>query len=68
MKISSGSVLGPSQPPVPDSGALDKNNLVVSGPTESGGGSQAINFGNDAMSGQILAVSPPRLTVRAARI
>ncbi|MFB6324868.1 hypothetical protein ACE8EZ_01960 [Pantoea deleyi] len=51
MKISSGSVLGPGQPPVPDSGALDKNNLAVSGPTESGGGSQAINFGNDAMSG-----------------
>ncbi|WP_242281321.1 hypothetical protein [Pantoea deleyi] len=51
MKISSGSVLGPSQPPVPDSGALDKNNLAVSGPTESGGGSQAINFDNDAMIG-----------------
>lgn len=28
MKISSGSVLGSSQPPVPDSGALDKTTLL----------------------------------------
>ncbi|MCX3310432.1 lytic transglycosylase domain-containing protein [Pantoea vagans] len=51
MNISSGSVFGPMQPQVPDSGALDEKNVAAFSPTASGGGSQAINFGNDAMSG-----------------
>ena len=51
MNISSGSVFAPLQPQMPDFSALDEKNVASFSPTDFAGGSQAINFGNDAMSG-----------------
>ncbi|HBV92666.1 MAG TPA: lytic transglycosylase domain-containing protein [Pantoea sp.] len=51
MNISSGSVFGPIQLQMPDFSALDEKNIAAFGPSDAGGSSQAINFGNDAMSG-----------------
>ncbi|SFN42711.1 Transglycosylase SLT domain-containing protein [Candidatus Pantoea varia] len=51
MTISSGSVFGPIQPQLPDFSALDEKNLASFSPSDSGGSGQAINFGNDALSG-----------------
>lgn len=51
MNISSGSVFGPIQPQMPDFSALNEKNFASFSPTDFAGGSQAINFGNDAMSG-----------------
>lgn len=51
MNISSGSVFGPIQPQMPDFSALDEKNIAAFSPSDAGGSSQAINFGNDAMSG-----------------
>lgn len=51
MNISSGSVFGPIQPQMPDFSALNEKNVASFSPTDFAGGSQAINFGNDAMSG-----------------
>lgn len=51
MNISSGSAFGPIQPQLPDFGALDEKNLASFAPPDSGGSGQAINFGNDVMSG-----------------
>lgn len=51
MNISSGSAFGPIQPQLPDFSALDEKNLASFTPPDSGASGQAINFGNDAMSG-----------------
>lgn len=51
MNISSGSAFGLIQPQMPDFSALDEKNLASFSPPDSGGSGQAINFGNDAMSG-----------------
>lgn len=51
MNISSGPVFGPIQPQMPDFSALNEKNVASFSPTDFAGGSQAINFGNDAMSG-----------------
>lgn len=51
MNISSGSAFGPIQPQLPDFSALDEKNLASFTPPDSGASGQAINFGNDAISG-----------------
>lgn len=51
MNISSGPVLGPVQPQMPDFSALNEKNFSSYSPSNFGGGTQAINFGNDAMNG-----------------
>lgn len=51
MNISSGSAFGPIQPQLPDFSALDEKNLASFTSPDSGASGQAINFGNDAMSG-----------------